>query len=681
MAQVVNPDLAEERSGASFSQVLLSHALYGGRETFERRQELARIVAEDPVFSSENKFILEREQEYERAFIINSHMIKRVRELGLNAEDATTFYHQVSELAPLSGLHHAMFIPTIASQGTEEQKQKWLSMALKYQIIGTYAQTEAGHGTFLRGIETTATFDESKDEFILETPTLTSTKWWPGSLGKTATHCIVMARLIVKSVDLGMHAFILQIRSLEDHSLMPGVEAGDIGRKMGWNNYDNGYLKLSRVRIPRDQMLMQYAKLDKEGNYTKPPHAKIAYGTMIFVRAGMVDDAFRGLSKAVTIATRYSAVRRQGYGMGTSKKDEKATKEWKVLDYGLQQYSLLPLIAGSYALKFASMYMLDMYRQLQVDLKAGDFSTLPEVHATSSGLKAFATLLCVNGAEEARRRCGGHGFLRSSAMPDIVAIVTPSITYEGEFQPILQQTARFLFRALYQIKTKGEKATGNADYLNLIPSLLDCDKRGDKSYQLKLDNASQLLDSKIQFDIYSHKAARLVERCSDRLESELRNGTPWPAAWNNIQPDLLQVVKAHVYRIFLAAFNRVIDKMAESSQERKVLTRLRNLFALYHLEHDVADVLVDGYFKVEYIEFIKGNIKMLLKEIRPDAVALCDAFEHTDNSLFHSALGRYDGNVYEALYRKARAEPLNKKDVLPTYKYISAFTKRSQAKL
>jgi hypothetical protein len=27
------------------------------------------------------------------------------------------------------------------------------------QIIGTYAQTELGHGTFVRGLETTATYD------------------------------------------------------------------------------------------------------------------------------------------------------------------------------------------------------------------------------------------------------------------------------------------------------------------------------------------------------------------------------------------------------------------------------------------------------------------------------------------------------------------------------------------
>jgi hypothetical protein len=34
-----------------------------------------------------------------------------------------------------------------------------LSCRSAAQIIGTYAQTELGHGTFVRGLETTATYD------------------------------------------------------------------------------------------------------------------------------------------------------------------------------------------------------------------------------------------------------------------------------------------------------------------------------------------------------------------------------------------------------------------------------------------------------------------------------------------------------------------------------------------
>ena len=43
-------------------------------------------------------------------------------------------------------LHHTMFIPALERLATDEQKSKWLPLALSYQIIGTYAQTELGHG-------------------------------------------------------------------------------------------------------------------------------------------------------------------------------------------------------------------------------------------------------------------------------------------------------------------------------------------------------------------------------------------------------------------------------------------------------------------------------------------------------------------------------------------------------
>ena len=36
-------------------------------------------------------------------------------------------------------------------------------------------------GTFIRGLETTATYDPKTQQFDMHSPTLTSMKWWPGA--------------------------------------------------------------------------------------------------------------------------------------------------------------------------------------------------------------------------------------------------------------------------------------------------------------------------------------------------------------------------------------------------------------------------------------------------------------------------------------------------------------------
>ncbi len=67
-----------------------------------------------------------------------------------------------------------------------------LADSLPLQIIGTYAQTELGHGTFVRGLETTATYDPNSQQFVVHSPTLSSTKWWPG--GELAGDAVMVSR-------------------------------------------------------------------------------------------------------------------------------------------------------------------------------------------------------------------------------------------------------------------------------------------------------------------------------------------------------------------------------------------------------------------------------------------------------------------------------------------------------
>ena len=106
-------------------------------------------------------------------------------------------------------LHQTMFTRVLLTFCNEEQKKKYLKSADYLNIIGCYAQTELGHGSNVAGLETTATFDNEKDEFVIHTPNIKATKFWPGSLGVMATHAIVFARCIANENDYGVQPFIV----------------------------------------------------------------------------------------------------------------------------------------------------------------------------------------------------------------------------------------------------------------------------------------------------------------------------------------------------------------------------------------------------------------------------------------------------------------------------------------
>ena len=132
-------------------------------------------------------------------------------------------------------------------------------------IIGCYAQTELGHGSNVAGLETTATLDKKTDEFVIHTPNIKATKFWPGALGVQATHAVVYARMIIEGAYKGIHPFIVPIRSLDDHQPLPGIKVGDLGTKMGYNFVDNGWLSFDQFRIPRENILSRFTSVDKAG--------------------------------------------------------------------------------------------------------------------------------------------------------------------------------------------------------------------------------------------------------------------------------------------------------------------------------------------------------------------------------------------------------------------------------
>ncbi|XP_036383996.1 peroxisomal acyl-coenzyme A oxidase 1 isoform X1 [Megalops cyprinoides] len=653
----MNPDIRRERENATFSTEILTNILDGGPEKTKRRREIESLVISDPDFQHEDLNFLSRSERYEAAVKKSAQMILKLREYGISDPEEIYCYKSCVHRGrpePLD-LHLGMFLPTLLNQATPEQQDTFFMPAWNLEIIGTYAQTEMGHGTHIRALETTATYDPSTQEFVLNSPTVTSIKWWPGGLGKTSNHAIVLAQLHTQGKCHGLHAFIVPIRDMNTHMPLPGVVVGDIGPKFGFDEVDNGYLKLDNVRIPRENMLMKYAKVEPDGTYVKPPSDKLTYGTMVFIRSMIVGESARALAKSCTIAIRYSAVRHQS-------ELRPGEPEPQILDYQTQQYKLFPLLATSYAFHFVGQYMNQTYHRITGDINQGDLSELPELHALSAGLKAFTTWAASAGIEVCRMACGGHGYSRCSSLPDIYVTFTPTCTYEGENTVMMLQTARYLVKS-YKQASAGQQLSGMVSYLNRPESRLQPQPVSARPTVVDTSDLASLVEA------YKLRAARLVEVAAKNLQVELQHSKSKEDAWNNTSIDLVRASDAHCHYVVVKLFAAKLGEVGDTAVH-SALSTLALLYALQGVTQHSGDFLQAGLLTVPQLSQISQRLKELLAQLRPNAVALVDAFDYRDEML-NSVLGRYDGNVYEHMFEWARKSPLNRTEVHESYhKYL-----------
>ncbi|XP_059196333.1 peroxisomal acyl-coenzyme A oxidase 1 isoform X3 [Centropristis striata] len=653
----MNPDIMKERQNATFNIEKLTNILDGGPEKTKRRREIESMVLSDPDFQEEDQNFLSRSERYDQAVRKSAQMILKLREYGIADPEEIYIYKKMAQgnYREAMGLHFSMFLPTLYNLGDPQQSKKWIPLAESYQAVGTYAQTELGHGTHLRGLETTATYDPATQEFVLNSPTVSSIKWWPGGLGKTSNHAIVLAQLYTQGNCHGLHAFIVPIRDMNTHKPLPGIVVGDIGPKFGFHEVDNGFLKLENVRIPRENMLMKYAKVEPDGTYMKPPSTKLTYGTMVFIRSLIVGESALALSKSCTIAIRYSTVRHQS-------ELRPGEPEPQILDYQTQQYKLFPLLATAYAFTFVGKYMRETYHRISGDIHQGDFSELPELHALSAGLKAFTTWAATSGIEVCRMSCGGHGYSCSSAFPDIYVNFTPTCTYEGENTVMMLQTARYLVKSYRQVKA-GQQLSGLVSYLNEPKQRIQPQTVAARPTVVDINDLASLVE------VYKQRAAILVELAAKSIQQELQHRKSQEDAWNNSSVDLVRASDAHchyvVVKLFTDSLGEIGDIMIHS-----VLSTLALLYALHGIKNNSGDFLEAGLLNVPQVHQTSVRIKELLNQLRPNAVALVDAFDLHDKKL-KSVLGRYDGNVYENMFEWARRSPLNATEVHESFhKYL-----------
>ncbi|CAM9438551.1 unnamed protein product [Discosporangium mesarthrocarpum] len=401
---------------------------------------------------------------------------------------------------------------------------------------------------------------------------------------------------------------------------------------------------------------------------------------MLDVRASLVKRASTALGRGLTIAMRFSAVRTQGYieGPGVSPGTER-----QVLDYPTQQHTLFPLLALAYALHFSGSHMARAYHSY---LETQDATALPDLHATSSGLKALVTQ--ANGIEALRKMCGGHGFSQFSGLPEVSSNYLALATLEGTQQVLEPQTARHLIRA-FMAGMKGKHLTGSVAYLSK------------PSNSLSLACGADLRDPGKQLCLFQKRALAAVEAATEAVtgvgggaEAGIEEGGGGgKEAMVRAGVELGRAARAHCQLHLLVQFSAGVERAEMASKpkggfgpgagrgarpgtgeglncrELSVLGKLRDLFALSTIEKNMGDFLEFGVLERSTAPLLRREVGKLCLEIRPEAVTLVDAWHFTDKYL-GSVLGRNDGQIYTAMMEAALAEPLNESDVVPSVAHV-----------
>jgi acyl-CoA oxidase len=652
--------LQEERAKSNLNVDQLAEFMFT-REILERNERILKILQAEKVFDKSQNYFRGRTARIEAALARGKRLQQLSVQHNWTREEFQAANELISEPTPY-GLHASMFLVTLREQGTPEQQEIFLKKAQDYKIIGCYAQTELGHGSNVRGLETTATWNPEDKTFTLHSPHLTASKWWIGSLGKVANHAVVMAQLFVNGKNYGPHPFVVQIRDLKTHEPLPNIHVGDIGPKFGYNTMDNGFLLFKGVKIPHVNMLARFSRVDPTtSKYVRPSNPSLIYGTLTWVRSNIVLQAGSVLAKGVTIATRYCAVRRQ-----FQDRDAPANEvgENQVLNYTMVQIRLLPLLAATYALHFTGRGMINLYEENQKRMK-GDVGKLadstrapgPEelnpgtdlladLHATSCALKALASTTAAEGLEVCRRACGGHGYSSFSGIGSWYADYLPTVTWEGDNYMLTQQVSRYLLKSARSV------LKGNA---------------ADNDTTRFLKEFINRRDIGAAFDVIGNDddlVAAFSWRVAFLTFEALRHRDEDKQSWNSLLVDFWRLSTAHAQYMVVKNFHDALQDPATTqrlgAETVELLHKLFRLYALHTLESEASEFYSSAAVTVRQITLARTKAVMkLLEEIRPHAVRLVDAWKFPDWVL-DSSLGRYDGKVYEDMFHRAsELNPLN----------------------
>jgi len=312
-------------------------------------------------------------------------------------------------------------------------------------------------------------------------------------------------------------------------------------------------------------------------------------------------------------------------------------------------------------------------------VQGGDVEAL---HVASSGLKALCSRITSDGIEACRRACGGHGYLLASGLPELFGSYVQNVTVEGENFMIAQQTTRGLLKILAAASSAPAliEQTDGAHMSAVAVSAGAATESSDTDYLLHTSKfatarcrasvVEDFLSAEVQCDAYRQRAAWLATDLKRKLEEAGGSGMDYQEAWDAMCPDVIRVSEAHCFYVLVRNFNAKIQHIGETAPRSivEVLQNCCHLFSLWWMQETLGDFLEGGHLDATQAGLLRQAVRNMLPTIRADAVPLVDAWGHSDHAL-NSALGRWDGEVYQALFASAQADsnPMNREDVTPAF--------------
>lgn len=528
----------------------------------------------------------------------------------------TLSYHDLS-LVIKFGVQFGLWGMSVFFLGSEKHHQKYLKDIGTLALPGCFAMTETNHGSNVKGLETTATFNKEDRTITIHTPNEDACKEYIGNAAVHGQMATVFAKLIIDDTDYGVSAFIVPLRDKQGNTL-EGIRIEDCGRKMGLNGVDNGKIWFSQVKIPLENMLDKFSGINDHGEFFSDISSDnrrffTMLGTLVGGRIGIPRSALSAAKSGLTIAIKHSEKRKQ-FG-------PKNGEEVPILNYRMHQRRLLPPLAKAYGLHFSLRYLTKRFiGKTEEDAQ--------EIEALAAGLKAYTTWFTTSTLQECREATGGKGYLWENRIPALKADTDVYTTFEGDNTVLMQLVAKNRL-------TEFKQEFNELDFMtvfNLISHRAKTTFAEKNPIIVRRTDEDHLLDLEFHMNAFQYRDEMVTSSAAQRIKRLIDDGMDSFDAFNVCGHHLVNVGKAYIERIVLEQYHQQIEQTTDEDL-KNTLTKLAQLYALHTIEENKGWYLEQGYLEGVKTKAIRKMINQLCWECRKDAIALTDAFAIPDNCL------------------------------------------------